>query len=74
MGFNMDDCNDKPKLLQKFIFIMNALDDGWSVKKQDDRYIFTKKHENRREVFDTNYLETFITTNMCVDTALKRKN
>ena len=53
---------------------MNALDDGWSVKKQDDRYIFTKKHENRREVFDTNYLETFITTNMCVDTALKRKN
>ena len=45
------------------IFIMNALDQGWSVKKSQDSYIFTKKHENRREIFQENYLENFIIQN-----------
>jgi hypothetical protein len=49
---------------QKMMFIMNALEDGWKVRKVDDAYIFTKKHENRREVFKENYLETFILSNM----------
>ena len=48
---------------QKMIFIMNALDKGWSIKKQDDKYIFTKKHENKREIFEENYLERFILSN-----------
>ena len=42
---------------------MNALEKGWSVKKRNDEYIFTKKHENRREVFRENYLETFVQSN-----------
>ena len=42
---------------------MNALEKGWSVKKSDASYIFTKKHENRREVFRENYLETFVHAN-----------
>ena len=46
---------DKPRV-QKMIFIMNALEQGWSVKKTDDSYVFMKKHENRREVFQENYL------------------
>jgi hypothetical protein len=33
------------------------------VKKSQDAYIFTKKHENRREIFQENYLETFLATN-----------
>lgn len=49
--------------LKKMTFIMNALDQGWAVKKREGSYIFTKKHENRREVFMENYLETFIQTN-----------
>ncbi len=48
---------------QKMVFIMNALEKGWSVKKSQDSYIFTKKHENRREIFQENYLETFIHSN-----------
>jgi hypothetical protein len=48
---------------QKMLFIMNALDEGWSIKKIKDSYIFTKKHENRREVLQENYLEKFIETN-----------
>ena len=42
---------------------MNALEKGWSVKKQNDKYIFTKKHENKREIFEENYLERFIISN-----------
>jgi hypothetical protein len=49
---------------QKMKFIMNALENGWSVKKIDDQYVFTKKHEGRREVFMTDYLEKFIEKNM----------
>jgi hypothetical protein len=45
------------------VFIANALEKGWSVKKRDQEYIFTKKHENRREVFRENYLETFVQEN-----------
>ena len=56
---------DKPKL-QKMTFIMNALEKGWTVKKNNDSYIFTKKHENRKEIFMESYLEKFILTNMSV--------
>jgi hypothetical protein len=49
---------------QKMKFIMNALDNGWSVKKIEDQYVFTKKHEGRREVFMADYLEKFIEKNM----------
>jgi hypothetical protein len=49
---------------QKMKFIMNALENGWSVKKIEDQYVFTKKHEGRREVFMTDYLEKFIEKNM----------
>jgi hypothetical protein len=49
---------------QKMLFIMNALDDGWAVKKSQDKYIFSKKHENKIEVFQEEYLATFILQNM----------
>ncbi len=45
---------------QKMIFIMNALNDGWCVRKVNDSFIFVKKHENKREVFSDSYLEKFI--------------
>ena len=49
---------------QKMMFIMNALDFGWTIKKSRDSYIFTKKHEGKKEVFHENYLESFIKTNI----------
>ena len=52
----------KPKF-QKMVFIMNALDQGWSIKKKDESYIFTKKHENKKEIFQENYLDEFIKQN-----------
>lgn len=48
---------------QKMVFIMNALEKGWSIKKQNDKYVFTKKHENKREIFEENYLEQFVVDN-----------
>lgn len=49
--------------LKKLIFLFNALEKGWNVKKSGDSYIFTKKHEGKREIFRENYLETFIHSN-----------
>ena len=42
----------------------NALEQGWSVKKSNDTFIFSKKHENKREIFQEEYLERFILENM----------
>ena len=52
------------KIYQKMVFIMNALDKGWKVKKENDKYIFTKKHENRKEVLDEDFLIEFLETNI----------
>jgi hypothetical protein len=49
---------------QKMMFIMNALEYGWTIRKSEDSYIFTKKHEGKKEVFHENYLESFIKTNL----------
>ena len=58
-----DNIKINKKQYQKIIFINNALDDGWSIKKINEKYIFTKKHENRREIFQEDYLENFIVSN-----------
>ena len=55
------------KDFQKMIFIMNALQDGWKVQKSTDEYIFTKKHEGKREIFKSDYLEKFIYSNSNID-------
>jgi hypothetical protein len=52
------------KEFQKMVFIMNALNSGWKVQKSEDDYIFTKKHEGKREIFKSNYLESFIYDNL----------
>jgi hypothetical protein len=48
---------------QKMLFIYNALNDGWVVKKTKDSYIFSKNHEGRKEVFSEDYLLTFMKDN-----------
>jgi hypothetical protein len=51
------------KVYQKMYFIMNALEQGWTIQKQNDSYIFSKRHEGKREVFKDSYLEEFIASN-----------
>jgi len=64
--------NPEPNM-NKMIFINNAIESGWTVRKKGDSYVFTKKHENRREVFMENYLEKFISTNIVNSVSLSSK-
>ena len=47
--------------LQKMKFVYSALQDGWSVTKIARKYVFTKKHENDKQIFEEDYIKTFIT-------------
>jgi hypothetical protein len=64
----LSDINSEPVIenINKniMLFVINALEDGWSVKKEGDKYIFKKKHENKKEIFMKSYLEKFIYKNM----------
>jgi hypothetical protein len=53
--------------LQKMTFIYNAIETGgWEVKKKDNSYVFTKKHQGKKEVYLDTFLQTFIKANMDV--------
>ena len=60
---------DKIKF-QKMVFLFNALDNGWSIKKRKDSYIFTKNHEGKKEVFDETYLAIFMKDNADINKLL----
>lgn len=46
--------------LQRLLFINNALESGWIVKKKDGCYIFKKNHGNNQEVYLDSYLTDFL--------------
>ena len=50
--------------LQQISFIYNAIDAGWSVKKRENKYIFSKKHEGKKEVYLETYLQKFVEANL----------
>tara|TARA_B100001123_G_scaffold192107_1_gene219198 strand:- start:249 stop:467 length:219 start_codon:yes stop_codon:yes gene_type:complete len=54
-------------LLQKMLFLYNALENGWKIKKQKKLYIFTKNHEGKKEVFLDDYLKRFMVENLNID-------
>ena len=51
------------KTCKKIVFIYNAIEKGWTVKKYKDSYIFKKKHNNQKKVFEESYLYNFIKEN-----------
>ena len=50
--------------LVKMMFLSNAIENGWEIRKKNNSYIFRKKHDNKKEIFDNEYLTTFIKENM----------
>ena len=56
---------------QKMVFLYNALDNGWSIKKRKDSYIFTKNHEGKKEICDELYLSIFMKENVNINNILK---
>ena len=63
---------DKVKLC-KMAFIYNSLESGWSVKKKDKLYIFTKNHEGKKELFSEDYLKRFMKENFDIEKLLSIK-
>lgn len=50
-------------MLQKMAFLYNALENGWTITKNNDKYIFVKKHEGEKEIMLDSYLRRFIKDN-----------
>ena len=60
---NLTDLKIDCVTMQKMAFLFNALEDGWQIKKFKNKYIFSKKHEGKKEVYLDNYLRRFIEEN-----------
>lgn len=54
-------------LLQKMGFLYNALEDGWCIKKRNDKYIFYKNHNNQKEIYLDDYLKKFLVKNFDIN-------
>jgi hypothetical protein len=67
----MEEIQVKKKNFQKMLFLTNAIEKGWSVKKIDSAYVFIKKTENKKEVLRTDYLEKFIDENLDINLLLQ---
>ncbi len=61
------------KLFSKMVFIMNALEQGWKVKKirnKKDKYIFYKNVDDTKDSNCVSFLETFVNDNMSAEKLL----
>lgn len=56
----LDTIQISKKDFQRLCFINNAINDGWTVKKRKQIYIFSKRIEGCEKVFTENYLDNFI--------------
>ena len=59
--------------LQKMGFLFNALENGWTIKKQKEVYIFTKSHEGEKEIFLDSYLRRFMKENIDLNSILEQE-
>jgi hypothetical protein len=49
---------------QKMLLLFNAIEEGWTIKKMNDSYVFKKTHEGKKEVLLDSYLLRFMKTNL----------
>lgn len=57
---NVDLKKYTPKEWSKILFIMNAIEDGWCVRKKEGTYIFSKHKGKEKQVYEEKYLERFV--------------
>lgn len=74
LKFNVDAENIKVDGMQfqKMLLLYNALDDGWSIKKRNNSYVFQKNHEGKKEILDDSYLSTFMKTNFDISKIISK--
>lgn len=70
LKINNVDLNVNSNKLHKMIFIFNALENGWTIKKKNKKYIFSKNHEGKKEIFDESYLAIFMKDNTNINNIL----
>jgi hypothetical protein len=66
MNIEIDGTDNKtisPIYLHKMAFLYNALENGWTIKKKNHSYVFTKNHEGKKEVYLDDYLKKFMKDN-----------
>jgi len=56
---------------QKMLFLFNAVNNGWTVKKDNGAFIFKKNHEGKREVFEESFLHSFVRDNFDINKLLR---
>lgn len=49
---------------QKMILLYNCIEDGWTIKKRKDSFVFTKSSESKKEVIQDSYLLNFMKDNL----------
>jgi len=49
---------------QKMLLLYNSIEQGWSVKKRGETYVFSKNHEGKKEVLEDTYLLKFMNSNL----------
>ena len=56
---------------QKMLLLYNAIEEGWSIKKMSNSYVFKKNHEGKKEIMDEAYLLTFMKSNFDMSKIVK---
>ena len=56
---------------QKMLLLFNSIEQGWSVKKRGESYVFTKNHEGKKEVLEDSYLLKFMKSNLDLNKIIK---
>jgi hypothetical protein len=52
---------------QKMLLLYNSIEQGWTIKKRNDSYVFLKNHENKKEVLEESYLLKFMKSNLDIN-------
>lgn len=55
---------------KKMLLFFNSIEQGWSVKKREHTYVFTKNHEGKKEVLEDTYLTKFMNDNLDINKIL----
>ncbi len=75
LTINLDLDNENFKIdsikFQKMLLLYNSIEEGWSIKKIGDSYIFKKNHEGKKEILDEKYLLTFMKSNFDMSKIIK---
>jgi hypothetical protein len=73
IAINSSNLNINMVQLQKMAFLFNALENGWTIKKKTDYYVFSKNHEGKKEVYLDSYLKRFMEENLDLNKILNNE-